>query len=64
MITTLLLIAVAAIAVGKLDTEMKTKGAIFVILASIVLATFYDHYIYEVKIDALKEKIIDIQESK
>lgn len=65
MITTLFLITLAVIAIVKVNKDtVKSKGTILILLGSICLAQFFDHTVYEAKIDALKEKMEEIQKGR
>lgn len=65
MITTIFLITLAVIAIVKVNKDtVKSKGTILIILCSICIAQFFDHTVYEAKIDALKEKMEEIQKSR
>jgi len=65
MITTLFLITLAVIAIVKVNKDtVKSKGTILIILGCMVLVQFYDHIVYEAKIDGLREKMEEIQRGK
>lgn len=65
MITTIFLITLAVIAIVKVNKDtVKSKGTILILLCSICVAQFFDHTVYEAKIDALKEKMEEIQKGR
>ena len=65
MITTIFLITLAVIAIVNLNKDtVKSKGTILILLCSICLAQFFDHTVYEAKIDGLKERIIQLEGAK
>lgn len=62
MITTLFLITLAVIALVKVNKDtVKSKGTILILLGSICLAQFFDHTVYEAKIDGLRERITQLE---
>ena len=62
MITTLFLIILAVIAIVKVNKDtVKSKGTILIILGCMVLVQFFDHTIYEAKIDGLRERITQLE---
>lgn len=62
MITTIFLLTLAVIAIVKVN--VKSKGAILILLCSICLAQFFDHTVYETKIDGLRERIMQLEGAK
>lgn len=62
MITTIFLITLAVIAIVKVNKDtVKSKGTILILLCSICLAQFFDHTVYEAKIDGLRERIMQLE---
>jgi hypothetical protein len=41
--------------------EFSSKGTILIILGCMVLVQFYDHVVYEAKIDGLRERITQFE---
>ena len=65
MITTIFLITLAVIALVKVNKDtVKSKGTILILLCSICLAQFFDHTVYEEKIDGLRERIMQLESAK
>lgn len=62
MITTIFLITLAVFAIVKVNKDtVKSKGTILIILGCMVLVQFFDHTIYETKIDGLRERITQLE---
>ncbi len=65
MITTIFLITLAVIAIVNVNKDtIKSKETIFIVLGSICLAQFFDHTVYEAKIDGLRERIMQLEGAK
>lgn len=65
MITTIFLITLAVFAIVKVNKDtVKSKGTILILLCSICLAQFFDHTVYEAKIDGLRERIMQLEGAK